>query len=630
MTRFVLLCVAVALLAPKTADATFPGANGKIAFVRDGDIWTMNPDGTGQVNLTNSAADEQNPAWSPDGNWIAFDSNASGQRHVHMMLADGSAATQVTSQQPCCNYARDPAWSPDAGKLAYHRFDNGLATVKVDGTEDTLIYPATTPYGGEGVVDPEWSPDGNSIAFQSEGAGNCWYGIATIDPDGSGYAPASSCPDFMANRHPSWSPDAARIAFVGDEWCGGVCGGRVSTFDNGGEDRIDTNVDGYQPAWSPDGTRIAYLDIFERLNVMNPDGTGIVDVTDGTLPDWQPLNAGGTQADVLATLTDSPDPVAAGGILTYTAQAKNLVGPDDASAVTLTLTLPAGVFFVSATPTQGSCSQAAGVVSCNLGSVPEGTSATVSVAVEPQNPLVTLNATATVGAAEPDPVPSNNSASASTTVTYGAYARPKGATPSRFPLVPAYRPCEAAQATLIHGPPLAHPSCGSPALSSGHLTVGTPDANGAPANSAGFVKLTAIHEPPPLNPNNGDQDDVGYDISLMDVRNAAGLTDYTGELRVQLPLRLTDRDNSPSANAPATMADTTLEFDVPCSATANPNAGSTCAVSTTAEALLPGLVKERKRALWQLGKLRVLDGGSDGDPDTGPSTVFAAPGLFVP
>ena len=52
--------------------------------------------------------------------------------------------------------------------------------------------------------------------------------------------------------------------------------------------------------------------------------------------------------------------------------------------------------------------------------------------------------------------------------------------------------------------------------------------------------------------------------------------------------------------------------------------------ATSAEALLPGLVKERKRALWQLGKLRVLDGGPDGDADTGPNTLFAAPGLFVP
>ncbi len=235
-----------------------------------------------------------------------------------------------------------------------------------------------------------------------------------------------------------------------------------------------------------------------------------------------------------------------------------------------------------------------------------------------------------MSATESDPVPGNNTANAQTTVSFGAYPRPKGATPSRFPLVPAMRACDPGSATLTHGPPLTHPSCASPALASGHLTVGSPDANGAPAGFAGFVKIRAIYETPPLDPGNGDQDDVGYDVSLSDVRNAAGLTDYTGELRVQAPLRLTDRDNSPSGNAPATMSDTSIEFDVPCTATANPYSGATCAVSTTAEALLPGLVKERKRAIWELGRVRVLDGGADGDADTGPNTLFAVSGVFVP
>ena len=57
------------------------------------------------------------------------------------------------------------------------------------------------------------------------------------------------------------------------------------------------------------------------------------------------------------------------------------------------------------------------------------------------------------------------------------YARPKGATPLRVPLVPAFQQCTAADRT--HGPPLAFPSCASPAQTSGNLTVGTPDANGA-------------------------------------------------------------------------------------------------------------------------------------------------------
>lgn len=634
MKRGLLIVLLVALSAPASSYAAFPGTNGKIAFQRGGDIWTMNPDGTAQVNLTSSAADEQNPAWSPDGNSIAFDSNATGQRHLYVMLADGSGATQVTATQPCCNYAREPSWSPDGNKLAYHRFDVGLATINIDGSDDTLIYQQTQPYGGEGLTDPEWSPDGSGIAFQGEGVSLCLYGIAKVNPDGTGYAPVTTCEDFAVNRTPSWSPDGARIAFVSDEHCGGLCGPQLlTTIDPDGSNEDTTGTDAFAPAWSPDATRIAYQQwdgSVYRIKTADPDGMSIVDLTPGEMPDWQPLNAGGTQADVLATLTESPDPVAAGGLLTYTAQAKNLVGPDDASGVTLALDLPAGVFYVSATPSQGSCSQASGTVTCNLGNLTVGSSATVTVEVEPQNPLVTLNASATAGATETDPIPANNTASTSTTVAYGAYPRPKGATPSRFSLVPAMRPCDPGAATLTHGPPLAHPSCASPALVSGHLTVGTPDANGASPNSSGFVKVTAIHETPPLDPGNGDQNDVGYEVTLTDVRNAAGLTDYTGELEVQAPLRITDRDNSYSGNAPATVTDTAIDFDVPCAATANPNTGATCAVSTTAEALLPGLLTERKRTVWELGRVRVLDGGADGDPDTGPNTLFAVQGLFIP
>ena len=58
--------------------------------------------------------------------------------------------------------------------------------------------------------------------------------------------------------------------------------------------------------------------------------------------------------------------------------------------------------------------------------------------------------------------------------------------------------------------------------------------------------------------------------------------------------------------------------------------GSTCAVSTSLEAIVPGAVKEGKRAVWQMGQIQVYDGGADGNPATGPNTLFARQGVFVP
>ena len=67
-------------IAPPLAEATFPGANGQIAFQtnRDGndEIYTMNYDGSDQTNRTNNAAADRSPSWSPDGREIAFDSTS--------------------------------------------------------------------------------------------------------------------------------------------------------------------------------------------------------------------------------------------------------------------------------------------------------------------------------------------------------------------------------------------------------------------------------------------------------------------------------------------------------------------------------------------------------------------------
>ena len=53
-------------------------------------------------------------------------------------------------------------------------------------------------------------------------------------------------------------------------------------------------------------------------------------------------------------------------------------------------------------------------------------------------------------------------------------------------------------------------------------------------------------------------------------------------------------------------------------------------MSTTLDAVLPGVVAEGARAVWQLGQVEVLDGGPDGDVDTPGNTVFARQGIFVP
>jgi uncharacterized repeat protein (TIGR01451 family) len=124
--------------------------------------------------------------------------------------------------------------------------------------------------------------------------------------------------------------------------------------------------------------------------------------------------------DMSITKTASPDPVAPGGTLTYHLTVTNNgmpAMPATTSGVTLTDVLPAGVTFVSATPSSGSCSGTS-TVTCNLGIFPSGATATVDIVVTVvTNASGTLTNTAAVAATTSDPDISNNTATATTTVS---------------------------------------------------------------------------------------------------------------------------------------------------------------------------------------------------------------------
>jgi len=129
-----------------------------------------------------------------------------------------------------------------------------------------------------------------------------------------------------------------------------------------------------------------------------------------------------------------------------------------------------------------------------------------------------------------------------------------------------------------------------------------------------------------------DEADVTLTTRVNDVFKP-DLTDYAGELRANIPIRITDRDNLPPVGGPGpgTTQPFAFGFDVPCSPTAPSGVGSDCSLSTTVDTLVPGAIKETRRTIWQIGQVRVFDGGADGDGSTtGDNTVFATQGIFIP
>jgi uncharacterized repeat protein (TIGR01451 family) len=194
-------------------------------------------------------------------------------------------------------------------------------------------------------------------------------------------------------------------------------GAVVQTYDAPGEDSwFALNLD-------PNGTSFWSADIFSgsiyRFNV----ATGAIEVG--------PIEPGNQvvglcvkgertsrDADLSVTKTDSPDPVSVGQTLTYTVTVRNAGPVQTATGVTMADSLPAGVTFQSATPSQGTCAQAAGTVTCSLGDLARDASATVEIRVTPQAPGTITN-TVTVGGNQPDPQASDNVARQDTTVEAG-------------------------------------------------------------------------------------------------------------------------------------------------------------------------------------------------------------------
>jgi uncharacterized repeat protein (TIGR01451 family) len=113
--------------------------------------------------------------------------------------------------------------------------------------------------------------------------------------------------------------------------------------------------------------------------------------------------------DLYVTLDDTPDPTSVGGSLNYFITVNN-PGPSSATSVNLTNTLPSGVSFVSATPSQGSCNQSGNLVTCSLGTIASLGSATVSIEVTPTSAGVLLTNTSYVARGEADADAANNTA----------------------------------------------------------------------------------------------------------------------------------------------------------------------------------------------------------------------------
>lgn len=277
--------------------AAAPGANGRIAFTRDGAIWTMNADGTDERQLTTPVgeASDVSPAWSPGGTMIAYTHSSGGfAADVWLMQADGARQRPwITSSRPDAS----PSWSPDARYIAFDTDRNATQrTLTGEFYTDVWVHGASNASVNRVTrLEPTrrhayrsaWSPNLTTIAFTTYGETGP-NGIATKEvPKGTWFG--CLCPVTVVAEHDGggygadWSPDGATIAYAvdGDLWTVTPPAAPVPITFGSAQDR--------EPAWSPDGTRL----VFQRdgvLHLADGDGSNLVSLgVTGGEPAWQPL-----------------------------------------------------------------------------------------------------------------------------------------------------------------------------------------------------------------------------------------------------------------------------------------------------------------------------------------------------
>jgi hypothetical protein len=290
----IVLAFALTAMAAGQARAAFPGKNGKIVFEtnRDGneEIYTMNAEGTNRVDLTRNPADDTDPRWSADGSQIVFASNRPGNYQIYTMNADGSGVSRVTHD---ANDDRRPTWTADGHIL----FQNGsfpnraIFRIGADGNGLQQLTPVSSDNATVAAA-----PRGGRIAFSST-RGDGTQRLYTANADGSAaqlVLPSPPGPE-TADVEADWSPRGNQLLF--DRF---TFGGPVTTdlyvvrTDGTGLRRLTNTPDRLelQPAWSPDGTKISFFgatavgtaDEHDALYTMNPDGSGLTEISTPRAP----------------------------------------------------------------------------------------------------------------------------------------------------------------------------------------------------------------------------------------------------------------------------------------------------------------------------------------------------------
>ncbi len=294
--RILLIVSCAALFLSACASRNGDQSCSRIAYVRYDskhnilpDIYTVCPDGSQPVQLTDDPADDVMPSWSPDGQKIAFASDRIGQYQIFVMDANGSHVEQLTDDQQ-----NDlPMWLPDGKSIAFRTTDGqGLWWWRAIDLKSRKLTALSDPSYDFFFQKQAWSPDGKKIAYMSmqeqadrnDGSSQ----IHVRNADGSGDMALTD--NIWENANPVWSPDGKQIAFLSEmhgEY--NIFALYVMQADGSHVRQLSQPIYGdvyTSYSWSPDGKYIIISDI-------NTSRLKIIAVADGSVRDLVPAGDSG-------------------------------------------------------------------------------------------------------------------------------------------------------------------------------------------------------------------------------------------------------------------------------------------------------------------------------------------------